>query len=169
MEISAVSVKPDKLQKLRRIAASVTNSASDDIIISSTGSSPSSSPRPENLTALSKPIDPAELYARLTVLVREDQEDEENHALESGDGNLQDGEGVKNSEDDAKGQSMDKNMNIPVSIEEFYAVRFFCFFKIKSTKLVYIASPARIKVYSKNLNIVTQANIIIIFKVDRQL
>ena len=131
MEISTVSVKPDKFQKLRRIAASCTekiqNPKSDDFIISSAGSSPGSSPRPENLDALSKPVDPAELYARLTVLVKED--DKENRALKSGDGNLQAGEvgkRIKSSEGDGKGQSMDKNMNIPVGIEEFYAVSVEC-------------------------------------------
>ena len=127
-EINTVSVKPDKFQKLRRIATNCTgkiqNPKSDDIVISSVGSSPASSPRPENMTALSTPVDPSELHARLTVLVLE--EDKENCQLKSGDENLQTGGGigkeVKSAESDVKGDTMDKNTNISVSAEEFYAV-----------------------------------------------
>lgn len=127
-EINTVSVKPDKFQKLRRIAASCTekiqNPKSDDFVISSVGSSPASSPRPENMTALSTPVDPSELHARLTVLVLE--EDKENCELKSGGENLQAGggigKGLMNAESDVKGDTMDKNANVSVSAEEFYAV-----------------------------------------------
>lgn len=117
-------------QQLRRIAAScnykdrVQNPKSDDIIISSVGSSPASSPRPENLAALSQPVDPVELHARLTDLVKE--ENKENHALKSEmvAGNVVEAKAAKMSEgkiteaEDLK----NINMNIPIGAEEFYAV-----------------------------------------------
>ena len=125
MEINAVPVKPDKLQKLRRIAAKMLPPATDDVIISSTGSSPTTSPRPENLSALSEPVDPAELFARLTVLVEDDNK--ENWTLKTGEENLQAGDEeskkINDSEDDVKFEPMtEKILNIPMSAEQFYAV-----------------------------------------------
>ena len=64
--IDLLSVKPDKIQKLRKIAAScerIQSSKNDDIVISSVGSSPSSSPCPENFGSLSSPVDPVQLRA----------------------------------------------------------------------------------------------------------
>lgn len=123
VEISTVSVKADKFQKLRRITEKIQKS--DDIIISSKGSSPATSPRPENLTALSNPVDPSDLYAQLTALTFE--EDKENVALESGNENskVEADKGENISKDGAKGTnqpSMDNNMNFPICTEEFYAV-----------------------------------------------
>jgi hypothetical protein len=125
VEINAVPVKPDKLQKLRRIAAKMLPPATDDVIISSTGSSPTTSPRPENLSALSEPVDPAELFARLTVLVEDDNK--ENWTLKTGEENLQAGDEeskkINDSEDDVKFEPMtEKILNIPMSAEQFYAV-----------------------------------------------
>ena len=124
MEISAIPVKPDKLQKLRRIATKVGGApVTDDGVASSANSSRATSPRPENLAALSEPVDPAELFARLTVLVRD--ENKENVTLKSGDENLQAGDedSKRLKKEDLKGQSLsDKILNIPMRTEEFYAV-----------------------------------------------
>ena len=94
------------------------------MVISSVGSSPGSSPRPENMTALSTPVDPTELHAQLSVLVLE--EDKENCGRKSGDENVQAAggvdKGIKSTESDVKGDTMVKNTNISVSAEEFYAV-----------------------------------------------
>lgn len=79
LDVSSLSVKPDKIQKLRKIAAScerIQNTKSDDVIISSVGSSPSTSPCPSKLTSLSTPVDPTELKTRLTALVLEEKENE---------------------------------------------------------------------------------------------
>ena len=69
-------MKPDKFQKLRKIAAScekIQSSKNDDAVISSVGSSPSSTPCPDSLTSLSTPVNPVELETKLTALAR-DQE-----------------------------------------------------------------------------------------------
>lgn len=75
IDVSALAVKPDKIQKLRKIAAScekIQSTKNDDVIVSSVGSSPSSSPCADQLTALSTPVNAAELKERLTALVEEE-------------------------------------------------------------------------------------------------
>ena len=123
VEVNTVSVKPDKFQKLRRITANTCrekfqNQKSENIIISSVGSSPSSSPRPENLSGICQPVDAAELYARLTVLIKE--ENKENRTQQPGDNVQADVERAKISEVKTSevGNVEDKSM----STEEFYAV-----------------------------------------------
>ncbi|XP_046856667.1 activating transcription factor 7-interacting protein 1-like isoform X2 [Xenia sp. Carnegie-2017] len=134
-EIVAVSLKLDKLQKLKqRIATSCKEKnqnpkPDDEFVISSVGSSPSSSPRSNYLAALSKSVDPFELHARLASLAQQDEslksseEDASINVVKMHDGKTPINKSSGHETADAEVQKKkDVSTSGSISKEELYAV-----------------------------------------------